>query len=78
MGYGLNALGGNGWNGNCQYLSVAVTAVKPRRCAGICEFVYTCMICFVALNVMSPKRHEKDMLRLKGLGGWMLLVLFEV
>lgn len=29
---------------------------------GICEFVYTCMICFVALNVMSPKRHEKEKL----------------
>lgn len=29
---------------------------------GICEFVYTCMICFVALNVMSPKRHEKERL----------------
>lgn len=55
-------------------LSVTVTAsMKPRRCAGICEFVYTCMICFVALNVMSPKRHEKDMLRLKGLGCWFYL-----
>ena len=63
MLYGVNALGGDGM------ATATVTAsVKLRRCEGICEFVYTCMICFVALNVMSPKRNEKDMLRLKGLG----------
>ena len=64
MLYGVNALGGDGM----ATATASRLPVKLRRCEGICEFVYTCMICFVALNVMSPKRNEKDMLRLKGLG----------
>ena len=27
---------------------------------GLCEFIYTFMICFVALNMMSPKRNGKE------------------